>query len=681
MPLPPRLFPGDVELGKRDDDHRPGTKITNPLGLGLGLLWEPRRLPHAPHRRSIRRFALGVLALIALYYFFNNIPTDLGPPRKRPYYNPPDSGPTPALPTGLKTSSAEPPHKHKQEQEEDGVEILRRNFNGPIKFYKLASSLRAAPTARPADLYNRDILFAAASLKSAAILLPIACDMAMRKRNFVHFALMGRDPISIDILKSVNGISEDCGILFHDARPDFSTTSTDFRMEVSSSAAFNHINNFVKPNAALVDGSGGEEPFFLKGIKARALALQKTVIELPENAEQNLMWITLLDSSSLSAWNMASIDIAVHAQPSASGSLMRLLDSLTRADFFSSAPPRLTIELPNQIDEPTKEYLARFKWPPNRVDNSGSLLTLHHRISQHKATAEENSIRFLETFWPADPWTSHVLVLSPQAELSPLFFHYLKYTLLEHRYSNDNPALHYNMMGISLDLPSTYLNDSSAFTPPATNTSDVTPFLWQAPNSNAALYFGDKWVELHDFVARLLTSQHNLPTPPTLNEKLVSKTYPSWLEHVLKLIRARGYWLLYPGLEKTDSLVTLHNDLYLPPDEYREDVEMGAESDQGELTADPDRHLSLKHTETPLITKPLLTLLPFSGSLPKVAGMPLLSWDGERIDAGDIGNHAASYSVLFREEIGGCDASAALEPVLGLTAEDLFCLDSAPAEG
>lgn len=85
-----------------------------------------------------------------------------------------------------------------------------------------------------------------------------------------------------------------------DARPDFSATSSDFRMEVSSSAALNHINNFIKPKAALIDGSGEEEPFLLKGLKARAISLQKTVIELPESAEQNLMWITLLDSSSLS---------------------------------------------------------------------------------------------------------------------------------------------------------------------------------------------------------------------------------------------------------------------------------------------------------------------------------------------------------------------------------------------
>jgi hypothetical protein len=71
-------------------------------------------------------------------------------------------------------------------------------------------------------------------------------------------------------------------------------------MEVSTSAGFNHINTFVHPQATLIDGSGEEELFFLKGLRNRASSLGRTVIELPDNAEQYLMWVTLLDSASLS---------------------------------------------------------------------------------------------------------------------------------------------------------------------------------------------------------------------------------------------------------------------------------------------------------------------------------------------------------------------------------------------
>lgn len=71
-------------------------------------------------------------------------------------------------------------------------------------------------------------------------------------------------------------------------------------MEVSCSAGFNHINTFVHPQATFIDASGEEEPFFMKGLKDRANTLGRTVVELPENAEQSLIWTTMLDSASLS---------------------------------------------------------------------------------------------------------------------------------------------------------------------------------------------------------------------------------------------------------------------------------------------------------------------------------------------------------------------------------------------
>ena len=116
----------------------------------------------------------------------------------------------------------------------------------------------------------------------------------------MHFALMGRDDISMDILKAVNGITKECRIIFHDGRPDFSIQSTDYRMEVSCSAGLNHINNFVHPQAVFIDGAGQEEQYFLKGVRERANSLERTLIELPDNAEQTLMWITRLDSAALS---------------------------------------------------------------------------------------------------------------------------------------------------------------------------------------------------------------------------------------------------------------------------------------------------------------------------------------------------------------------------------------------
>jgi hypothetical protein len=248
--------------------------------------------------------------------------------------------------------------------------------------------------------------------------------------------------------------------------------------------------------------------------------------------------------------------------------------------------------------------------------------------------------------------------------------------MLEYKYATIQ-NVHESLLGISLDLPSTYLNNSITFSAPTTNEASVSPFLWQAPSSNAALYFGDKWVELHDFVAQSLSSQHALPTPTTLNEKLVSKTYPSWLEHILKLARARGYFMLYPDFEGPDALATLHNELYQPPEEFAEPEKQPTE---GELTADPAYHSSLKHKETPLVMKSLLSILPFAGNLPKISEMPLLSWDGEIMSQPGIEDLAANYTKVFRHEIGGCDVSARAKPRVALAAGDMFCLLDAKVE-
>ena len=69
MPLPPRLFPGDEELGKKDDDHKPGMKNS--------MAWKPRiAMPHVQiQKRTVKRVFWGVVVLVAVYFFVKNIPT------------------------------------------------------------------------------------------------------------------------------------------------------------------------------------------------------------------------------------------------------------------------------------------------------------------------------------------------------------------------------------------------------------------------------------------------------------------------------------------------------------------------------------------------------------------------------------------------------------------------------
>lgn len=66
MPPPSRLFAGNEDMSKKDDDHKPGTRSS--------MLWRQRTIPHV-QRRLAKRVVLAIVTLIAFYYFFKNMPT------------------------------------------------------------------------------------------------------------------------------------------------------------------------------------------------------------------------------------------------------------------------------------------------------------------------------------------------------------------------------------------------------------------------------------------------------------------------------------------------------------------------------------------------------------------------------------------------------------------------------
>ena len=430
------LFLSNEELGKKDDDHRP-TKIPairpRPWSAASARVPPPKTL-----KRVGIALALGILT----YLFFANIPTDV-PARNRfrPHYEPDYSGsnflepkPMPKMKPVPKPVPPSPPPPAKDETDkatsqepgssEQATTTTGRQYSGPLRFEKLGETLQSIWETQGSFAANRNVLFAASNLKSAAALLPMACQMGSELRNYVHFALMGGSEIDLDDLKAINGIDEDCQIIFHDARPNMAAVSTEARLGKSVLNAFYHISKYMHPQVVFVDGSAEEEQFLLEGARLQSSELHFPVIELPRNGPKKLGWASKLDSSSLTAWNKVNFDILIHASPGASGSLIRLLKSLSAADFTGSAVPHLTIELPHDLDVAATQFIDNFRWPPAHVNNPthAQQLTLRRRIPRAHMNEHESSVRFLESFWPVDRH-SHVLVLSPQAELSPQFFH------------------------------------------------------------------------------------------------------------------------------------------------------------------------------------------------------------------------------------------------------------------
>ncbi|KAJ5159970.1 uncharacterized protein N7482_006974 [Penicillium canariense] len=655
----------DEELGKKDDDHQ----FSEQRQTRFRLL-SNSRIPRP------RRLLLAVLALFLLYQFFKHMPDDLAPAVER--YNPTIASlkhPKPPSPSGSVQSL---PIPKAQILPNDKAGAL---YDGKVKFYELAQSLPREK--HPGNMASHAVMFAASSLHSVSDMLPMACGMAAKGLNHVHFVLMGKEEVSIDGIKQVNAISDlECPMTWHDSRPDRAGESTDARMERSVGGGLEVLRMHIAPEVVITQRQDWETPFFWNGVQAHSLASGIPHIALPASSI-NLMWMVHIDSTALQAWNEIHVEMVVHASESSS-SLIRLIRSLDAADYLGTKPS-LTVELPAWVDP---ELLASLQ-DLNGLSQLAGRITLRRRIQPHYMDPAESSLRTVESFYPLNPKVSHMLLLSPQTELAPSFYHYLKYSILFYKQSSRAQRVASKLLGISLELPSVKpTSDTEPLTPtslePPAQTQGggqyIPSFLWQAPNSNAALYFGDKWSEFHSFLSsRLASSERDSHIPS--HEKLISLKYPAFMEYLLEMMRAKGYYLLYPSFpgRTAASLATVHTDLYHPPEEFTH-TPSGTNSEDQSGT-------EIKHPIPPATTairglsaeKPLdraSTILPlldaFELGLSDVESIPLLSYNGERLAEETLQKQTMDYARIFRVRYGHCSEES---QQVDDPSAPLFCLE------
>ena len=669
----------DEELGKRDDDFRPRRHST------AGTLARPWRWRK---RRILVVFAVASL----LYVFIRNLPTSLGSIDAR-LGAPLRSGHAiQDLTSSVSELDRAPPQPVGSSDGES-----KHYYDGLIKFYKLVVSLHRIGRTSGTRPINRNVLFPVSSLRSAANLMPMACEMAKWDRNYVHMAFMGRDPLPLDDILEINGVDqEDCTVFFHDARADFSEYSTDRRAEIAVGGAMKHINDFVHPQVLIMDDSSVEDDVFTRAIRAKARESDRTLIEIPAGRYEEFFWLTRLDSGSLSSWFMPTIDILIQAIPDSSGGLIRLVRSLQNGYYTGLKVPHLTIELPNELEHFAQKYLQELTWPPvyDASPLKSSTLRLRQRISAAHVSSEQASLRFVEAFYPTNARHDHVLVLSPRVEVSPLFLQYLHYTILEYRYSSYGSPDSESLLGISLDVPSMFVNGTGAFRPPVVGQmnshkyrdeklykqTDAPPFLYQATSASASLVFGEKWATLHSFLTNRLAASHT--GIATKAKKLVSETEPAWSEYLLELMRARGWSMLHPSI----PFVSVHNELAYIPEEYtpshppgQQGAEVMKQSDNPEeepFLTGPGPPALVQHEEHEIhATQPLHQMLPLDGDLPEMIHLPILTYRGMLTTAVGYAEVAKEDASSFRQSIGGCKPEDAgrKRVMLDLKTDDLFC--------
>ncbi|KAF1737628.1 hypothetical protein CRV24_003250 [Beauveria bassiana] len=629
----------EKDLAKKDDD------VKLPYHNGHG--WQAAR---TPRRRAVLRYAFYVLFVIFSVTIFRRLIYSPEEDIVRPYSQYRHNGPAKeSPPTQLTAPKATPGTvpigtKHTDHSLEahagDKISNSARYYKGVIKFHALAQDLLKLSSAPPGPGID-SVLFAASSLQSAANVLPMACERAASQKDRILFALFGDSDIDLQQLLKVNGIDEACKIL-----------------------AIDFLATFVKPLAVIVDGSSTEDRSFLDGIKDQMVdAPRTTLIELPARAQSRLSWISKLDATALAEWNEAHFDILIHAPPTGTGNLKRLLRSLAAADLAGHSIPHITVELPQNLDISLERFLSGFNWPQSSLAGSKtSMLTLRHRILHKEPSPVESALGLLESFWPSDATRNHVLILSPHTEVSPQFFHYVKYALLHRRYglaasSDDSLEL---MFGISFTVPKTHIHNTKPLNLPAT-ANKGSSFLWQAPSSDAMLIFGDHWVELHGYVSHSLQTQKAGTAVPTMAQsKDVAENQPAWLEYMLQLCRLRNYFTLYPSKETADALVGVYADLPDVPDgreKSNADVRVGA---QRGSSFDAGSQVDILNT------------LPKGGALPSIHKLPVVSWEGEVSTLDHMVAESYKQTLEFRRQIGTCkdvEAHVARDRF----AADLFC--------
>lgn len=170
----------------------------------------------------------------------------------------------------------------------------------------------------------------------------------------------------------------------------------------------------------------------------------------------------------------------------------------------------------------------------------------------------------VESWYPTSNDTYGVL-LEDDVEVSPLFYGWLKFTILKYRYTVAGRAASSRLFGVSL-----YQQKNIELRPEGRQPFDAhklfeslslhstTPYLSQIPCSWGAAYFPEVWREFHSYLS-LRLSEIALPISEPIVPAIRSNRWPrSWKKYFIELVYLRGYSMLYPNYPGFESLSTNH---------------------------------------------------------------------------------------------------------------------------
>ena len=231
-------------------------------------------------------------------------------------------------------------------------------------------------------------------------------------------------------------------------------------------------------------------------------------------------------------------------------SLYRLLKSLRDAQYLSDSV-NLFVNLEQTADQATRSLVTDAHWP------YGSFQVRHRIVLGGLMTS------VIESWYPANNDTYGV-ILEDDVEVSPLFYSWLKYTILKYRYGPAKSSSSW-MFGVSLyqhkvaelHADGRHAFDASSILAEA-DIPATSPYLSQVPCSWGAVYFPEIWREFHDFVSHRLAEERLDLAEIIVPDSRSNRWLRSWKRYFIELIYLRGYAQLYPNYEDYRSLSTNH---------------------------------------------------------------------------------------------------------------------------
>ncbi|KAK5078085.1 hypothetical protein LTR64_003510 [Lithohypha guttulata] len=631
-----------------------------------------------------RRVLLALVAILTIYLFIKYLPTDVPSVGRR-------------IDSRTGRSQGQPSFLGSTLDTTSQGEVLAQGqlYDGLVKYYHIARTLRPHQLGKHNGKEN--VIFLLHDLRTAASLVGCACDVALYNRTNVHLALLPLNDDAVEQIMDVSGISQrDCPIFVHDARPDYNLRSSRRRRIVAIQSAINHLHSVLKPAAFLVDQQQIDHELFGLTIKEKVASIWTPLITVPNHAPPSTSWLSSLDGTGLSLLNNLEINIIITPFRNSAGSLIRLLNSLQSADYAGLSLPRITVEIPQNVDTFALHYLENFRWPNHQGENK---LILRRQINPAKSDPASASIHTTESFYPPSTPMSHVLVLSPDVEPSPNYLHYLTYLTLQYKYSRHEQDIPPLLMGISLDLPHTSLNGKDPFIHHAESPPESI-FLSQSPSATAVLYFGDKWIELQNYLS--LRLKHDPSLSKTVHDSAhVSDAHPAFLRPVSELMQAQNYFMLYPGFATSPDtqLVAVHTEMHQTPEEYYTQLDnkephndeegiitiptlsentILTEAQDDELPTSPtpgNKRAYLDHEQSTGSTIPITSLLGLKDHelLPPHADLPIFTIQGRRTELVEAGKVSSAFVDRVSLELSGCKTLGERDPSKLGTVEYFFC--------